>query len=84
MPERYRALVGKAEVWRPLDTTDRRTANTRCAAMSADLERAWARRSAQCATAFSAPSSTRFPENIDTVDGFRQLVIAQQAGNVRM
>ena len=38
MPERYLALVGKAEVWRPLDATDRRTANARCAAMSADLE----------------------------------------------
>jgi hypothetical protein len=46
VPERYRALVGKAEVWRPLDTTDRRTANTRCAAMAADLEREWARLSA--------------------------------------
>jgi len=47
VPERYRALVGKAEVWRPLDATDRRTANTRCAAMSADPEREWARLSAQ-------------------------------------
>jgi hypothetical protein len=53
VPERYRALVGKAEVWQPFDTTDRRTANTRCAAMSADLERERARLSAQCATAFS-------------------------------
>jgi len=43
VPERYRALVGKTEVWRSLKTTDRRTANERIAVASAELEREWAR-----------------------------------------
>jgi integrase len=32
VPERYRAVVGKTEVWRSLKTTDRRTANQRICA----------------------------------------------------
>ena len=43
VPERYRALVGKSEIWRSLKTTDRRTANERIAVASAELERKWAR-----------------------------------------
>jgi integrase len=42
VPRRYRALVGKGEVWRSLKTTDRRTANARIAAASEELEREWA------------------------------------------
>jgi hypothetical protein len=47
VPERYRALVGKTEVWRSLKTTDRRTANERIAVASAELEREWARLAAE-------------------------------------
>jgi hypothetical protein len=43
VPERYRVLVGKTEVWRSLRTTDRRTANERIAVASAEFEREWAR-----------------------------------------
>jgi integrase len=43
VPERYRALVGKTEVWRSLKTVDRRTANARIAVASDELEREWAR-----------------------------------------
>lgn len=43
VPVRYRALVGKSEVWRSLKTTDRRTANARIAVASDELEREWAR-----------------------------------------
>lgn len=42
VPRRYRALVGKTEVWRSLKTTDRRTANARIAVASEQLEREWA------------------------------------------
>jgi hypothetical protein len=42
VPQRYRALVGKSEVWRSLKTTDRRTANERIAVVSADFDCEWA------------------------------------------
>ena len=38
VPARYRALVGKTEVWRSLKTADRRTASLRIAVVSAELE----------------------------------------------
>jgi hypothetical protein len=47
VPERYRALVGKREVWRSLKTTDRRTANERIAVASAEFDREWARLAAE-------------------------------------
>jgi integrase len=43
VPARYRALVGRTEVWRSLKTTDRRTANARIAVASDAFEREWAR-----------------------------------------
>jgi hypothetical protein len=43
VPARYRALVGRTEVWRSLRTADRRTANARIAVASDELEREWAR-----------------------------------------
>jgi hypothetical protein len=47
VPARYRAVVGKTEVWRSLRTTDRRTANARIAVASEELEREWARLAAE-------------------------------------
>ncbi|MDA9424589.1 DUF6538 domain-containing protein [Bradyrhizobium sp. CCBAU 53380] len=41
VPARYRALVGRGEVWKSLKTTDRRTANARIAVASVELEREW-------------------------------------------
>ena len=43
VPQRYRALVGRTEVWRSLKTADRRTANLRIAVVSAELEQEWTR-----------------------------------------
>lgn len=43
VPLRYRHLVGRKEVWKSLETTDSRTAVTRCTAASAALEAEWAR-----------------------------------------
>lgn len=56
VPQRYRALVGKSEVWRSLKTPDRRTANERIAIASAELDREWARLAAE-AKRGSKPSS---------------------------
>jgi len=47
VPQRYRDLVGKGEVWRSLKTIDRRTANERIAVVSAELDRQWARLAAE-------------------------------------
>jgi integrase len=41
VPERYRQIVGRAEVWRSLETGDKRVAMVRCVAQSAALESAW-------------------------------------------
>jgi len=43
VPKRYRALVGKGEVWKSLGTTDLRTANARIAVVSLELEQEWIR-----------------------------------------
>jgi integrase len=43
VPKRYRALVGKGEVWKSLGTTDLRTANARIAIVSLELEQEWIR-----------------------------------------
>jgi integrase len=44
VPARYRSLVGSGEVWRSLDTTDRKVALVRCAKLSVDLEKEWEHR----------------------------------------
>jgi integrase len=49
VPDRYRPLVGRTEVWRSLETKDLRTAVRRCAAASDALETEWARLAAASA-----------------------------------
>jgi hypothetical protein len=44
VPARNRRLVGHGEVWRSLETTDRKTAVLRCNKLSADLDKDWADR----------------------------------------
>jgi len=61
VPQRYRLLVGRGEIWRSLDTTDRKTAGLRCVQLSIDLERGWEERlqaaaSAGRTTAIPAPT----------------------------
>ena len=41
VPPRYREFVGRAEVWRSLDTTDKRTATQRCVVLNMQLEAEW-------------------------------------------
>jgi hypothetical protein len=43
VPMRLRPIVGRAEVWRSLGTTDRRAATVKCVTLSAELEAEWAR-----------------------------------------
>jgi len=43
VPQRIRPLVGKSEVWKSLETTDKRKAVAKCAAVSAELEAEWER-----------------------------------------
>lgn len=42
VPERLRPLVGRSEVWKSLETSDKRKAVAKCAAVSAELEAHWA------------------------------------------
>jgi hypothetical protein len=44
VPQRYRDLVGRGEVWRSLETADEREAAVRCVVQSAELEKLWAAR----------------------------------------
>jgi hypothetical protein len=44
VPDRYREIVGRSEVWRSLGTSDERIATARCAAQSVELEEQWERR----------------------------------------
>lgn len=44
VPQRYRTLVGRGEVWRSLDTTDRKTARNECVKLSAQFDREWEHR----------------------------------------
>lgn len=57
VPLRYRPLVGKTEIWKSLGTTDKRTAITRCATASAELEAEWAKLAAAAKTVSSNPAS---------------------------
>lgn len=57
VPERYRHLVGKTEIWKSLGTTDKRAATAKCAIVSAELEAEWAK----LAAAAEAESSNAAP-----------------------
>jgi hypothetical protein len=46
VPDRYRALVGRSEIWRSLKTTDWKDACTFCVPLSAELEAEWKHRAA--------------------------------------
>jgi integrase len=41
VPERYRGIVGRGEVWRSLETTDFKTALVRCHKLSLELDKEW-------------------------------------------
>jgi integrase len=44
VPDRYRDIVGRNEVWRSLGTEDERIATVRCATLSLELEAEWENR----------------------------------------
>lgn len=61
VPDRFRAMVGRREVWRSLETDHFRTAQVRCNKLSLDLDQEWEdRRRAQSAAgkALTAPTRT--------------------------
>lgn len=61
VPLRYRDLVGKAEVWRSLETTERRTAFSKCAIISAQLEAEWAALAGEAKDAAARPATVAEP-----------------------
>jgi len=44
VPERYRRIAGRGELWRSLETTDKREAAVLCAKLSAEMEKDWEHR----------------------------------------
>lgn len=46
VPQRFRAMVDRKEIWRSLDTTDKRAATALCVQRSAELEAEWKHRAA--------------------------------------
>ncbi|WP_398466518.1 DUF6538 domain-containing protein [Tardiphaga sp.] len=75
VPDRYRKLLGKQEVWRSLDTTDLKTARTRCVILSDQLDREWAARLAAAEDAGRLPKATTFTRF--ELSGLQRLVHAQ-------
>ncbi|ABD04901.1 hypothetical protein RPB_0190 [Rhodopseudomonas palustris HaA2] len=75
VPARYRAIVGRGEVWRSLGTTDLKAANVACVKLSAELERDWAARlhAAQDAGRVSSPRALTSRE----LSGLQRLVHEQ-------
>lgn len=55
VPIRLRPVIGQAEVWRSLGTTDKRAATFKCAALSAELEAKWKAKEAAALGTNSAP-----------------------------
>jgi integrase len=55
VPLKLRPIVGRAEVWRSLGTTDRRAAAAKCVVLSAELEAEWARLAKAARTGGSNP-----------------------------
>ena len=75
--QRYRALVGHGEVWRSLETTDRKTAVLRCNKLSADLDKDWADR-LRAAEAAGRTSALPAPAMTDwDLSGLQRLVHEQ-------
>jgi hypothetical protein len=58
VPDRYRVVVGRREVWRSLDTTDRKAANVACVQLSAELEKDWEARLKGAKTSGRVPAPT--------------------------
>jgi site-specific recombinase XerD len=80
VPGRYRDLVGSGEVWRSLDTTDRKIAVGRCTKLSLDLENDWEDRlrAAQAAGRGALPAQAALPQSlrlsIKELSGLQRLV----------
>jgi hypothetical protein len=60
VPQRYRHIVGRAEVWRSLETGDKRVAAVRCVAQSAALESSWEARLDALARGLPDPEAPDF------------------------
>jgi site-specific recombinase XerD len=77
VPQRYRAIVGRGEIWRSLDTTDRKTAVVRCTRLSADLDKDWEDR-LRAARAVGRTTVLQAPRlSITELSGLQRLVHEQ-------
>lgn len=77
VPQRYRALVGRGEIWRSLETTDRKAAGLLCAKMSAQFDRDWKHRLA-AATAAGGTAGRSPPRlSITELSGLQRLAHEQ-------
>lgn len=79
VPERYRTIVGKGEVWRSLETTDKRTAAGKCAALSAQLEAEWARLAGEAKAAAVPPAAAIEPESLSHMELYALRKVAHLA-----
>lgn len=75
VPDRYRKLLGKQEVWRSLETTDLKTARTRCVILSDQLDKEWAARLAAAEEGGRLPKATTFTRF--ELSGLQRMVHAQ-------
>jgi site-specific recombinase XerD len=77
VPQRYRALVGRGEIWRSLDTTDRKAAGILCVKRSAEFDRDWEHRF-QAAKAVGRTAALTAPRlSITELSGLQRLAHEQ-------
>ncbi|MBP1097543.1 DUF6538 domain-containing protein [Bradyrhizobium diazoefficiens] len=62
VPQRYRDLVGRGEIWRSLETKDERIATVRCVSLSLELEAEWEKRFEARRAGLPDPVTQRLPE----------------------
>jgi hypothetical protein len=61
VPDRYRKIVGRSEIWRSLKTADRKRAAAACATMSVELEAEWEQRWLARQTGLPDPVTRKLP-----------------------
>lgn len=78
VPQRYRALVGRGEIWRSLETTDRKDAGLLCAKLSAQFDRDWEHRFQASAKAVGVAARLSAPRlSITELSGLQRLAHEQ-------
>jgi hypothetical protein len=77
VPQRYRALVGRGEIWRSLETTDRKAAGILCVKLSAQFDRDWEHRFQAAKAAGRAISLSAPRLSITELSGLQRLAHEQ-------